>query len=159
MRFRTSVIDYSRGDSLGWFWRLYRRRQSARFRLTRALATFLMGRCAHRHGGYIGPGAVIKGVPSLPHGLHGVFISRYAVIGSNCRIYQNVTIGEVNGRAPVIGDGCLIGAGAVLVGGIRVGCDVKIGAGAVVSTDISDHCTVVSQPPRILRKGVTQVER
>ena len=63
---------------------------------------------------------------------------------------SSVTIGEVGGKAPRIGDGCLIGAGAVLVGDIRVGCRVKIGAGAVVSADVPDGCTVVSQPARIL---------
>ena len=78
------------------------------------ILTFMMSRCAHRHGGYIGPDTVIKGSLTLPHGLHGIFISRYARIGENCRIYQNVTIGEVNKKAPVIGDNCLIGAGAVV---------------------------------------------
>lgn len=53
-------------------------------------------------------------------------------------------------KAPVIGKNCLIGAGAVIIGGIRIGNDVKIGAGAVVNTDIPDHCTVVSQPARII---------
>ena len=71
-------------------------------------------------------------------------------MGDNCLIYQNVTIGEVNRKAPVIGDNCLIGAGAVLIGDIKIGSFVKIGAGAVVNTDIPDHCTVVSQPVRIL---------
>lgn len=94
--------------------------------------TFMMSRCARRHGGYIGPDAVIKGNLTLPHGLQGIFISRYATVGENCWIYQNVTIGEVNQKAPVIGDDCLIGAGAV------------------VCTDIPDGCTVVSQPARII---------
>ena len=96
--------------------------------------------------------AVIQGEPTLPHGLHGVFISRYAVIGANCRIYQNVTIGEVDHKAPVIGNGCWIGTGAVLVGDIRVGPGARIGAGAVVSKDIPAGCTVVAQPPRILER-------
>ena len=59
----------------------------------------------------MGPGAVFEGRPSLPHGLHGVFISRFAVIGPRCRIYQNVTIGEIDRKAPRIGADCLIGAG------------------------------------------------
>ena len=106
----------------------------------------------HRHGGYIGNGAVINGIPSLPHGLHGIYISRYASIGANCRIYQNVTIGEVKWEAPQIGDNCLIGAGAVIIGGIKIGSNVRIGAGVVVIRDVSDNCTVVAQPPRILEK-------
>ena len=98
----------------------------------------------------MGPDAVFKGRPQLPHGLHGVFISRYAQIGEGCRIYQNVTIGEVNGKAPVIGDDCLIGAGAILLGGIRIGDHAKVGAGAVVNTDVPEGGTVVCQPARIL---------
>ena len=111
-----------------------------------------MCRSAHRHGGYVGPGAEFEGKPILPHGLHGVFISRFAVVGARCKIYQNVTIGEVDGKAPVIGPDCLIGAGAVLVGEVRVGRGVLIGAGAVVCQDVPDGSTVVAPPPRILER-------
>lgn len=157
MGFRSKIIDCSRGDELRWFWRLYRLQRKAKNRLFRDILTFMMSRSAHRHGGYIGPGAVFEDTPSLPHGLHGVFISRYAAIGKSCRIYQNVTIGEVNGRAPAIGDGCLIGAGAVIIGDIRIGNDVYVGAGAVVSSDIPDNSTVVSQPARIIQRGKKEV--
>lgn len=153
MRLRDTIIDYSQGNDLRRFWRLFHRREKAKSRLMRNVLTFLIGRCANRHGGYIGPEAVIRGVPSLPHGLHGVFISRYAELGADCRIYQNVTIGEISGQAPKIGNGCMLGAGAVLVGNIRIGNGVKIGAGAVVFTDVPDGCTVVAQPPRIITKG------
>lgn len=152
MSLRGKVTDYSKGDSLGWFWRLYWLRKRTRSKVIRDVLTFLLNRSAHRHGGYLGPGADIQGEPVLPHGLHGVFISRYAVIGANCRIYQNVTIGEVNGKAPVIGNGCWIGAGAVLVGDIRVGSGARIGAGAVVSKDVPAGCTVVAQAPRVLER-------
>lgn len=149
---RRKVIDYSRGNNLNHFWRLYRMQKNPGSRLRHDICTFLLSRCAHRHGGYIGPDAVIKGIPSLPHGLHGIFISRYAIIGENCWIYQNVTIGEINKKAPRIGNNCLIGAGAILVGDIKIGNDVKIGAGAVVNTDILDGCTVVAQPVRIIER-------
>ena len=150
---RGFLTDWSKGDNLNGFWRLYRLRNSSSHKLTRDIWTFLLNRCAHRHGGYVGPGAVILGKPVLPHGLHGIYISRYATVGAGCWIYQNVTIGEINRKAPVIGEGCLIGAGAVLVGDIRIGKGVRIGAGAVVFQDIPDHSTVVAQPPRILNRG------
>lgn len=150
MDIREKITDCSLGNDLRRYWRLFRRRERTGSKFWADVLTFFLNRMAHRRGGYIGRDAKIAGVPSLPHGLHGIYISRYASIGKNCRIYQNVTIGEVSGKAPQIGDNCLIGAGAVLVGGIRVGSNVKIGAGAVVSTDIPDDCTVVSQPPRIL---------
>ncbi len=150
MSIRRRIIDYSRGNNLHCFWLLYRLQQKKKEGLLRDVFTFMMSRCAHRHGGYIGPDTVIKGSLTLPHGLHGIFISRYAKIGENCWIYQNVTIGEVNKKAPVIGDNCLIGAGAVIIGGVKIGNYVKIGAGAVVSTDIPDGCTVVSQAVRMI---------
>lgn len=144
--------EYSKGNSLLLFWTLFRLRERTRCRFFRQTLTFLLNRTAHRRGGYIGNGAMFRGVPVLPHGLHGVFISRYAKIGADCWIYQNVTIGEADRTAPEIGDRCLIGAGAVLVGGVKVGNDVKIGAGAVVCTDVPDGCTVVAQPARIIPK-------
>lgn len=154
MGLRSRLIDYAKGDSLNWYWRLYAWRSRTSSRLLGDVLTFFLHRSAHRHGGYIGRDAVILGRPILPHGLHGIFISRYARIGKDCCIYQNVTIGEVHRKAPQIGNDCLIGAGAVLTGDIRIGDRVKIGAGAVVATDVPDGCTVVAEPPRtIVRKG------
>ncbi|MCI8694238.1 MAG: serine acetyltransferase [Lachnospiraceae bacterium] len=150
MGIRRKIIDYSRGINMEHFWHLYTRQKNAKNGLWRDILTFRMSRCAFRHGGYVGPDAVIKGMPEFPHGLQGIFISRYAEVGENCWIYQNVTIGEVNGKAPVIGDNCLIGAGAVVIGDIKVGNNVKIGAGAVVNKDVPDGCTVVPQPMRII---------
>ena len=144
------IMSFSKGNHMGFFWRLFSLRQKAAHRFSRYMLTFFLNRMAHRRGGYIGSGAQFKGTPILPHGLHGVFVSRYAKIGTDCRIYQNVTIGEVDGHAPEIGDHCLIGAGAVIIGDIKIGNHVKIGAGVTVSRDIPDGATVVSQPPRIL---------
>lgn len=155
MSIRRRVIEYSRGNNLNHFWRLYRWQKRIRSGLIHDILTFMMSRCAYHHGGYIGPDAVIKGRPVLPHGLQGIFISRYASVGENCWIYQNVTIGEISRKAPVIGDDCLIGAGAVLVGDIRIGSRVKIGAGAVVHMDVPDDCTVVPQPARVISAGET----
>lgn len=152
MAFRERLADWSKGDSLSCFWRIFARRERTKSKFLQDVLTLFLNRSARRHGGYIGRGAVIHGTPVLPHGLHGVYISRYAVIGEDCWIYQNVTIGEVDRKAPRIGSRCLIGAGAVIVGDITVGDDVKIGAGAVVSSDIPSGCTVVSQPPRVLQR-------
>lgn len=150
MGVRDWVRDWAKGDDLSRYWRLFYRRERTESRILRSLLTPILLRSARRHGGYIGIGAVIREPPVLPHGLHGVYISRYAAVGAGCRIYQNVTIGEVDGAAPEIGDGCLIGAGAVIVGGVKIGSHVKIGAGAVVCTDVPEGSTVVAQPARIL---------
>ncbi len=153
MSLRERLSDWSKGDNLGLYWRLFRWRSRTGSRALQDVLTLFLNRSARKHGGYIGRGAVFQGEPILPHGLHGVYISRYASIGANCWIYQNVTIGEIDRKAPQIGDGCLIGAGAVVVGGIKIGNHVKIGAGAVVNTDVPDGCTVVAQPSRILNRG------
>lgn len=143
MSFRGHLIDYSYGNDLRYLWRLFRLRERAARKWEIHLLTFLINRSAHRHGGYIGNGAIIDGIPTLPHGIHGVYISRYAHIGRDCWIYQNVTIGEVGHKAPHIGNRCLIGANASIVGNITIGDDVKIGAGAVVAFDVPSGSTVV----------------
>lgn len=135
------------------YWELFHRRTQTKSRFVFHVQTILLNRMARHHGGYIGPGAIIEAIPSLPHGLHGVYISRYASIGPGCRIYQNVTVGEVDGKAPKIGANCLIGAGAVVIGGIEVGDNVRIGAGTVVSQSVPSNCTVVAQPARVLVRG------
>lgn len=152
MSLRQSLTDFSRGDGLRLFWRLFFLRNRIKAGPARSVLTFVLGRMAQRHGGYIGPGATFGSIPSLPHGIHGVYISRFASLGRDCRIYQNVTIGEVHGKAPRIGDRCLIGAGAVIVGGITIGDDVRIGAGTVVRTDLPAGCTVTAPPPYITEK-------
>ncbi len=149
MSVKERIVDYSKGDNLTKFWRLFKRRNETKSRIMKQILTFRCSRLAHKHGGYIGSGAKIDGIPSLPHGIHGIYISRYASIGSGCRIYQNVTIGEVDHKAPVIGNNCFIGAGAIIIGDIRIGNDVKIGAGALVTSDVGDGCTVVSEPAAV----------
>lgn len=54
------------------------------------------------------------------------------------------------GGSPVIGDNCLIGAGAKIIGPVKIGNNVKIGAGCVVAVDVPDNATVVMHKPRII---------
>ena len=150
MSVREYIVDYSKGDNLFLYWKLFFLRSRTKSRPVKVLSNLLCSRLAHRHGGYIGNGAVLTGIPSLPHGIHGIYISRYAKVGRKCRIYQNVTIGEVNGKAPTVEDYCLIGAGAVLLGNIRIGHHAKIGAGAVVAEDVPPYATVVAPKMRAL---------
>lgn len=150
---RAAIADWGRGDFLGLYWKLFAWRSRTLCLPLRDVLSFLLFRMAHKHGGYIGRGAAFQGRPVLPHGLHGIYISRYAKIGKDCRIYQNVTIGSIGNQAPQIGDGCLIGAGAVIIGNIKVGDHAKIGAGAVVHTDVPSRATVVPQPARIIAGG------
>lgn len=79
-------------------------------------------------------------------------------IGKNCHIFQNVTIGT-NGSSigPVIGDNCSFGAGCVVLGEIRIGNNVKVGANAIVVKDIPDNCTVVTRRTVIVKKDGEKV--
>lgn len=96
----------------------------------------------------------------MPHGLNGIVISDRAVVGKNVTILQQVTIGvkEFGKGAPIIGDGCLIGAGAKVIGDIKIGNNVKIGANAVVLCDVPDNATVVGNPGRIITKEAENKE-
>jgi serine O-acetyltransferase len=84
----------------------------------------------------------------LPHP-NGVVIHPDAIIGPNCLIFQQVTIGSVEGsRAPIIGGHVDIGAGAKILGTVNIGDNVLIGANSVVLNDIKDNVTVVGIPAK-----------
>jgi len=81
-----------------------------------------------------------------------IIVSGYARFGNNCRIRNGVTVGLRNIEDPVapwIGDDVDIGAGAKVLGRIRIGNRVAIGANAVVITDVPDDSIAVGVPARI----------
>lgn len=83
----------------------------------------------------------------------GIVISGDAVFGEGCIIRNGVTVGLRNtGKrgSPVIGDRVDIGAGAKILGAIRIGNDVAIGANAVVLSDVPSNSIAVGIPARIL---------
>lgn len=85
----------------------------------------------------------------------GIVIHQNTKIGENTLIYQNVTIGRKNTmsqKCPVIGNNCVIGAGACLLGDIVIGNNVSIGANAVVVQDVPDNCIAVGVPATIHKK-------
>jgi serine O-acetyltransferase len=90
----------------------------------------------------------------------GVILDYRCVIGNNVRIDQQVTIGIRWDEkvAPIIGDNVRIGAGAKVLGSIRIGNNARIGANAVVLCDVPDGATAVGVPARIIlpkRESVT----
>lgn len=93
----------------------------------------------------IGPGLVID------H-FGGIVVSGYAKLGRDCRLRNGVVIGLRNvdqSVAPVLGDRVDVGAGAKILGAIRIGNDVLIGANAVVLCDVPDDCTAVGVPATV----------
>lgn len=97
-------------------------------------------------------GCKIGGGWVLIHGF-GVVINGGAKIGKNCTMYHGVTIGTIDMKTfPQIGDDVFIGAGAKILGDVKVGNYVKIGAGAIVVDDVPDNCTVVGQKASVVHK-------
>jgi len=91
-----------------------------------------------------------------------VFINPDAIIGDYCTMRQGVTIGNRHddGGSPVLGDEVDLGAYAQILGEVRVGNRCRIGAMAVVLTNIPDGATAVGQPARIIaHKPVSIVYR
>ena len=102
-------------------------------------------------GTNLGSGAIFETPPCLPHCLNGIIISHYAKVGKHCTIFQQVTIAQdAYNRSAVIGDRCCIGAGTKIIGNVKIGNDVKIGANCVVVKDIPDNCTAVGVPARLI---------
>lgn len=98
--------------------------------------------------------AVIGRGTRLGYGGVGVIIHSKAIIGENCSIGQQVTIGGGNSRypgLPVIGNNVHISKGAIVFGGITIGDNVIIGANAVVNKPVPANAIVAGVPAKILR--------
>jgi len=100
----------------------------------------------------IHPGARLGRRVTIDHGM-GVVIGETAEIGNDVHLYSGVVLGGVSRRPvkrhPTVEDGVVIGAGAILLGPIRVGKGARIGAGAVVRTDVPPGATVLAPSPSI----------
>ena len=88
----------------------------------------------------------------MPHPT-GVVIHGRVVLGVNCMVFQQVTLGTNGPRpgVPTIGGHVDIGAGAKVLGGVVIGDHAKVGANAVVLCDVPAGATAVGVPARILR--------
>jgi putative colanic acid biosynthesis acetyltransferase WcaB len=103
----------------------------------------------------IGPGLRVE------HG-QGLVINDGTVIGRNCRIRHGVTLGNrpakgsQGGGCPILGDDVELGVHAIVIGPVRIGHRARIGAGAVVLTDVPDQATAVGNPARVLSPADNQ---
>jgi serine O-acetyltransferase len=115
------------------------------------LSRFLTGIDIH-------PGARIGKNLIIDHGM-GVVIGETAEIGDECLIYHGVTLGGVDlnpvKRHPTLGNRVVVGAGAKILGNIRIGNHARVGANSVVIKDVPDHCTATGIPAKIVNsRGV-----
>ena len=100
---------------------------------------------------------LLKNNTRFPHPV-GIVINADAVIGKNCLIFQNVTIGEgkyfkrTNSKVPTIGNNVTVFANSVIIGGVTIGDNSVIGAGSVVLSDVDSNSVVAGNPARFIRR-------
>ena len=120
-----------------------------------ALALYLQSRISEAFDVDIHPAARIgKGI-LIDHGT-SVVIGETAVVGDDVSMLHEVTLGgtgkEAGDRHPKVGKGVLIGAGAKILGNIRIGDGSKIAAGSVVLNEVPPHSTVAGIPAKVVGK-------
>ncbi|MCD6161855.1 MAG: serine O-acetyltransferase [candidate division Zixibacteria bacterium] len=118
-------------------------------RLFSQISRFLTGLEIH-------PGAKIGRGFFVDHGA-GLVIGETAEIGDNCVLFHNVTLGGTGKhkgkRHPTLGNNVLVGTGAILLGPVTIGDNVKIGANSFVfMKDIPSNCTIAGSPARIVKR-------
>lgn len=118
------------------------------------LASYIMYLVRKRTGIDIHPGATIGKRLFIDHG-SGVVIGESTIIGDDCTIYQGATLGATGNahtykRHPTLGNNVMVGAGAKVLGNIKIGNNVKIGAGTVVLEDVPDNKTIVGIKGKII---------
>ena len=99
----------------------------------------------------------IGAVFHIAHG-NGIVVHPNTKIGENCSILQQVTIGNNLNKSrndvAKIGNSVFIGAGAKIIGPVKIGDRVTIGANSVVTRDVPSGCTVVGSPARAINKEI-----
>jgi serine O-acetyltransferase len=109
----------------------------------------------------IHPGAQIGKGLFIDHGM-GVVVGETAAIGDNVTLFQGVTLGgtgkEQGKRHPTIGNDVVVGAGAKVLGNIRVGDNSYIGANAVVIRDVPANATVVGVPGHVTKQDGQKID-
>ncbi len=108
----------------------------------------------------IHPGAKIGQGVFIDHGM-GVVIGETTEIGNRCLLYQGVTLGGTGKnhgkRHPTLSENVVVGAGAKVLGAIKVGENTRIGAGSVVVRDVEADSTVVGIPGRIVHQSGVRI--
>jgi serine O-acetyltransferase len=110
---------------------------------------------AYQTGIQIPPNTFGKGLQIWHWG--SIIVNDNAKIGDYATIYPGVVIGAKSGEVPTIGSNVFIGAGAKILGGLKIGDNVIVAPNAVVVTDVPDNAVVGGIPAKILKfKVVTK---
>ncbi|MEE2852409.1 MAG: serine O-acetyltransferase [Actinomycetota bacterium] len=129
-----------------WLWR---RGAKLAARITAEITRILTGVEIHP-GAVLGPGLFIDHAT-------GVVIGETAEVGEDVTLYHGVTLGgsgrDTGKRHPTIGDRVIIGAGAKILGAIKVGDDSRIGANAVVVKEVPSSSVVIGVPGQVISRS------
>lgn len=121
----------------------------------KTLAHYLQSQVSQNFQIDIHPNATLKRGIMLDHGT-GIVIGETAVVGDNCSILHHVTLGGSGKRGvdrhPKVGNGVLLGAGASVLGNIRIGDGCQVGAGTLVIGDLPAHSVAVGVPAKVIGK-------
>ncbi|KAG5189120.1 trimeric LpxA-like protein [Tribonema minus] len=121
-----------------------------------ALAKYLQSQVNQNFQIDIHPAAKIGEGVFIDHGT-GIVIGETAVVGDDCSILHQVTLGGsgtgTGDRHPKVGSGVLIGAGACLLGDIVIGDGAQIGACSLVVEDVPEGCVAVGVPAKVLGRS------
>lgn len=124
------------------------------------IARWISQHSRHVTGIEIHPGAKIGKGLFIDHGA-GVVIGETTEIGDYCTLYQNVTLGgtgkDVGKRHPTLGNNVMVGAGARVLGPMKIGDNSKIAANAVVLHEVPPNCTAVGVPARVVKMNGVRV--
>lgn len=97
----------------------------------------------------VGDDAKIGSGIIMPH-LHNIIIGNGAIVGNNCTIYHDVTLGQNQSLYPRLGDNVIVYTGAKVIGGIVVGDNAIIGANAIVVKDVPEGAIVAGNPAKVV---------
>lgn len=146
------LFNYPGVWAVAWY-RIANKLYNANFK---SLARMIMGINQILTNIDIHPGATIGRRVFIDHGT-GVVIGQTAIVEDDVIIYQGVTLGGVSlnpgKRHPTIKRGCVIGAGAKILGNITIGEYAKIGANSVVVKPVPDCSTAIGIPAHVIEKG------
>jgi serine O-acetyltransferase len=129
----------------------------------------LISHCSRLFTGIeIHPGATLGRRVFIDHGM-GVVVGETAIVGNDVVIYHGVTLGAAAQaregekardvkRHPTLGDSVVVGAGAQIIGDIKVGDNCRVASGSIVLKNVPDNCVVAGIPGRIVYKEGQKVK-
>ncbi len=129
----------------------------SRFFLLRQIALYYKMRLVTKRNCDISYRAIIGKNVRFPHPL-GIVIGDAVVIGDNCKIFQQVTLGSHGKKGeklnyPKISNGVVVYTGAKVIGDLSIGENAIIGANSVVNVDVPNNATAVGIPCRIIKNN------